>query len=270
MRGFWLFVQVAVATVLPQALVAATGKPAAGSYTAIELTRFEVARNVRFPEDYQVSLMDDLADQLENTDRFEEVLRPGEQPLHSGAPTLKLSGTVTRFTAGSQALRYLVSFGAGTTRIVARVRIADRATGQVLLERKMDGKVIVGAMGGESMEATQGLAKEVAKVVKREFFAGVPAPAARNYTLRTESPFWWGEVPLRPGEYRLRVVGSRVVLRDHLGQTLLRARVRVEKADKKFLANEVYGVVRHTAEGNACHPIVAIALGGTDTRLVLE
>jgi len=40
----------------------------------------------------------------------------------------------------------------------------------VLLDRKVDGKVVMGVMGGKSEGATNGLAKEVAKVTKEKFF----------------------------------------------------------------------------------------------------
>jgi maltose-binding protein MalE len=46
----------------------------------------------------------------------------------------------------------------------------DAATGNVLFEKDVEGKVIIGLMGGDSAGATRGLAKEVAKVTKKKFF----------------------------------------------------------------------------------------------------
>jgi len=40
----------------------------------------------------------------------------------------------------------------------------------VLVDRKMDGKVVMGAIGGSSIGATKGLAKEVVKNIKAQFF----------------------------------------------------------------------------------------------------
>ena len=45
----------------------------------------------------------------------------------------------------------------------------DRDTGEVVYTAKADGKVWIGFFGGNSMGATKGLAKEVAKVTKKKF-----------------------------------------------------------------------------------------------------
>jgi curli biogenesis system outer membrane secretion channel CsgG len=83
---------------------------------------------------------------------------------------LKLNGTVTHYDKGSRAKRYLVGFGAGKTKIVAHITVADKETGEVLFEDDVDGKVVMGGMGGDSLGATRGLAKEVAGKIKESFF----------------------------------------------------------------------------------------------------
>jgi hypothetical protein len=140
-------------------------------YQQIEITGFEVKQGVEFPPDYLADLTNELVTQMKETEKFREVSRAGEAPAGSDALALRLSGTVTEFKAGSRAVRYLVGFGAGRTKVKARVKFTDRATGAVLYEGDVDGKVIMGVFGGDSRGATRGLAKEVAKVARQQFFS---------------------------------------------------------------------------------------------------
>ncbi len=160
---------------LSMLLVLSLASPAAekitkGKFAAIEVVKFDVREGIQFPPDYQVLLVEDLIKQLENSKKFKQVIRTGENPADAAAPALKLTGTITEYKAGSRAKRYLVGFGAGKTKVVAQVQFVDRTTGSVLLDRKVDGKVIIGVIGGDSRGATNGLAKEVSKVAKDTFF----------------------------------------------------------------------------------------------------
>lgn len=138
-------------------------------YKAVAIFHFDVKEGVEFPTDYLVTLTEELTTQLRETKKFKEVLREGETSSESAASTLKLVGTVTKFDAGSRAKRYLIGFGAGKTKIVAHVKFVDAATGDVLFEDDVDGKVIMGFAGGDSVGATRGLAKEVATKAKQQF-----------------------------------------------------------------------------------------------------
>jgi hypothetical protein len=77
---------------------------------------------------------------------------------------------VKEYKAGSRAKRYLIGFGAGKTKVVADVKFIDMQTQQVVFEKQVDGKVMIGVLGGDSMGAANGLAKEIAKVTKKQFF----------------------------------------------------------------------------------------------------
>ncbi|MEW6209626.1 MAG: DUF4410 domain-containing protein [Acidobacteriota bacterium] len=138
-------------------------------YKGIEVVRFEIKDGVQLPPDYLITLTEELVKQMQETKKFAEVLREGETPADQTS-ALKLTGTVTEFKPGSRAKRYLIGFGAGKTKIVAHIKFVDRATGEVLFEDDVDGKVIMGGMGGDSIGATRGLAKEVAKVASKQFF----------------------------------------------------------------------------------------------------
>lgn len=140
-----------------------------GQYQNIEVMRFDTLNGIDFPPDYLATMMEELVRELTATSRFQQVLRQGETPAEANTPTVELVGTVTEFNKGNRAVRYVVGFGAGKTKVKAHVRFVDSATGHILLEKDVDGKVWIGFIGGESIGATRGLAKEVAKVAKRSF-----------------------------------------------------------------------------------------------------
>lgn len=251
--------------ILPSALVAGQGDKIRAKYTCIEMTSFDVREGVQFPPAYRISLLEDLVEQLENTNRFEDVLRPGEQPSPADVPTVKLTGTITEFEAGSRAKRYLIGFGAGATKLIAQVQFVDRASGGLLLDCMVNSKVTTGGVGGESIGVTQGLAKEVAKVINRRLFAGVPSPRVKTYSIKLYENCLLGTSTLEPGEYRFRLAGSRVVVRNVAGKNIARAKVRLEKSGTKFTGTTISGT-----KTNGRRRIEEIRLGASDTKLVFE
>ena len=146
-------------------------KQVKGKYNAIEVTRFDIQKDVeKFDAAWLMTLTEELVKQLQETNKFKQILREGEMPAEAGAPTLKLVGTIIKFKPGSRAARYMVGFGAGSTVVKAHIKIIDKSSGEVLFEDDVDGKVVMGVIGGESVGATRGLAKEVASKTKKQFF----------------------------------------------------------------------------------------------------
>jgi hypothetical protein len=142
-------------------------------YQNIEVTRFDVAAGNEVPPEYLDELAKDVANQLRDTKKFKQVIRAGETAPVAADPaasTLRLTGTITKFKKGSRAKRYLVGFGAGATKMIVHVKFADASTGEVLFEDDVDGKVFIGLFGGDSKGATNGVAKDIGKVAKKEFF----------------------------------------------------------------------------------------------------
>ena len=78
---------------------------------------------------------------------------------------LLLRGKIVEFTRGSQAMRYLVGFGAGKGKIVALCYFVDKESGEVIWERQVDGRVI--GFGQPTEGGIQGLAREVAKRIRK-------------------------------------------------------------------------------------------------------
>lgn len=146
-----------------------SGNTTEKKYQYVQVNRFDVQPGVDFPPDYQLTIVEDLNKEIEKIKGVKQVLRDGE-PLPEEQPVLLITGTITKYKKGNQAERYLVSFGAGATVIDAHIKCYDVATKEVLLEQDVDGKVVMGVMGGKSEGANNGLAKEIAKDVKKTFF----------------------------------------------------------------------------------------------------
>jgi len=140
-----------------------------GKYQNIEVMRFETKEGVNFPPDWQVALTDALVKQVTDIKKFGQVLREGETAQKADALALRLTGVVTEYKPGSRAKRYMLP-GAGATKIKAHIKVLDRSSSAVLFEDDVDGKVVMGVVGGESMGAANGLAKEVATKLRQRFF----------------------------------------------------------------------------------------------------
>jgi hypothetical protein len=102
------------------------------------------------------------------TKLVEEPLNPGIEDSLAYS-TIRLIGTVTKFNEGSKSARYWIGLGAGRARLVAHIKFVD-LNGNVLFEKDVDGNVTMGTFGGDPLGATRGLAKEIGKVAKKQFF----------------------------------------------------------------------------------------------------
>jgi hypothetical protein len=158
---------------------------------SIEVERFDVKEGIDFPASSVDVIMTEIVDELTKLKKFRQVrattvlASPAKPAAETGTTTsapetdptpekanagLLLTGTITKYKPGNRAMRYFVGFGAGTTRIVASIKLVEKATGKVILEQDVDGKVIIGLFGGDSSGAARGLASGVARVTKKAVF----------------------------------------------------------------------------------------------------
>jgi len=157
------------------AAAAATTTPEKGKYQNAEVIPFTAQQDVQMTPEQLKALTDTVVKELSDIKKFKQVSLEGAAPAAGAdasapAPTLKVTGTVTKFKAGSRAKRYFVSFGAGKTKVIATVRFIDRETGNVLHEFTADGDVSLGLFGGSSDGARSELARDVAKTAKKKLF----------------------------------------------------------------------------------------------------
>jgi hypothetical protein len=167
MRSAAIVVLLVLAALVARQESATAGGPRT-QYDAVAITPFTVADGLDVPSDYLVSLMQDIVSEVQKTKKFRQV-HLGDDVSESESGLLRISGNITQFDKGNRAARYFVGFGAGRSKIQARVTFTDAKTHQLLLEDDVDGKVVMGAFGGDGRGATRGLAKELAKLAKRRF-----------------------------------------------------------------------------------------------------
>jgi hypothetical protein len=149
------------------ALPADNGAVGRNTYQTLVVMPLEFEPGAELPNEYRENILFDIRSHLTKAGLFQKVL--AEDQVASAVPesTLHLITTITKYNRGSQAKRYFIGFGAGQTKIVAKIRYVEPATGKTVFERQVDGKVVMGILGGDSKGATNGLAKEVAKVTKK-------------------------------------------------------------------------------------------------------
>ena len=172
----WVFGIVLLAT-LPGLAQDVKNSSAQTMGKSIEVSKFDIKEGVKFPEIDRDTMMTEIVDELTKLKKFSEIKGPATAAAAAttettGQPTswILLTGTVTKYQPGSRTTRYLVGPFGGKTKVVASIKLIEKDTGKVLLEKDVDGKVIIGLFGGNSNGATRGLAIEVAKVTKKTVF----------------------------------------------------------------------------------------------------
>ena len=88
--------------------------------------------------------------------------------------------------------------------------------------------------------------------------------SAKTYSFSVDRTTQIGTTELKPGEYKVKVDGTQVVLIDRAGHQI-ETTAKVEPADHKFMAT---AVTISTQDGGA--KILAIELGGSTTKVVFE
>ncbi len=117
---------------------------------------------------------------LRDTGLFTRVVNLSETEFPAGTGrALRLRGSVTRLGRGSQAARYLVGFGAGSTRAQAEMHFVDAQSGRVWLvtaDRRLGS---IGLFGGNSedflKESFDDMARDFAKFLVRLSKGEAPA-----------------------------------------------------------------------------------------------
>jgi hypothetical protein len=140
-------------------------KPLAG-YSTLIIEKFKVepaAVKAGFLEEQVPVMQAEIISQLIEKGIFDQIVdasnpppaRPGTQPPPEDSKAkLILSGTVTEFTPGSQAERYLVGFGAGAAKLKMHFAFQDAATGKDILFTDHQHKFWIGVFGGSKNKAT--------------------------------------------------------------------------------------------------------------------
>src|SRR5262245_58531839 len=136
-------------------------------YQSIEIQQFDVKQGIKFPDDYLTSLNNDLQTQLQKLNIYNVRMSDGSQTPDEN--TMRITGQIVEYEPGSKTARALFGMLAGSTKVKAHIQVLDAADGSVLFEDDVDGKVTYWSPDQDSKGATEGLAKEVAKKIKKRF-----------------------------------------------------------------------------------------------------
>jgi hypothetical protein len=116
------------------------------------------------PAEFQVSLYENLIDQLQKRAVFQSVYRDGDQNAKTAVDLITLQCSVVKFNKGSETLRQVTTI-AGASSITLRCRFVDKA-GNSLLERDITGKV---RFFGGNLKITSDFAKKAAAIADENF-----------------------------------------------------------------------------------------------------
>jgi len=148
-------------------------------YPVIAVERFPVAKSEikdegdqRFADSMAAFYQSELVRRLRETGLFSRVVNLSETDFTADASkALRLRGSITRLGRGSQAARYLVGFGAGSTRAQAETHFVDAESGQVMMvtaDRRLGS---MGVFGGDDedflKESFNDMARDLAKFLVR-------------------------------------------------------------------------------------------------------
>jgi hypothetical protein len=125
---------------------------------------------VTLPAEFQVSLYENLIQQLQKNGGFHRVYREGDRSAADASNLIVLHSTVRGFKQGSEMARDVTTV-AGATSITVHCEFTDQ-DGQLLLARDVKGKV---RFFGGNLKATYDFAKKAAAVARENF-----SPAAGN------------------------------------------------------------------------------------------
>ena len=158
-----------------------SGRLLAG-YTVLVLQAFKVAPAAEKAgiDDANAKLLQAaLLLKLREKKLFDEVVDGAPAPDSSAQPSaaasqprrLIASGTITDFTPGSRAERYLVGFGAGAAKLKVQFVLQDAASGEELLRVDDHRTYWAGTFGGSKSDATtqtaEGMAQSLTNDIKK-------------------------------------------------------------------------------------------------------
>lgn len=146
-------------------LRAQSGPTQAMKASAIQVLMIQ-SDEIKLPADFQLSLYENLIQQLQKQGGFQHVYRDGDHNAASATDLVVLHSTVRGFKKGSEMARNVTTV-AGKTSIDVHCQFTDKE-GKTVLERDLNGKV---RFFGGNLRATLDFAKKAAKLSHDNFGA---------------------------------------------------------------------------------------------------
>lgn len=140
---------------------AQTAPPPVKKVSAIQVLMIQ-SEEVKLPAEFQISLYENLIQQLQKQGGFEHIYRDGDKS--ATGDVVILHSTVRGFKKGSEMARQVTTV-AGKTSIDVHCQFTDK-DGATVLEHDLNGKVRF--LGG-NLRATLDFAKKAAKLTRENF-----------------------------------------------------------------------------------------------------
>jgi hypothetical protein len=137
-----------------------SGKVNASAITVMMIESDEI----KLPAEFQISLYENLIQQLQKKSGFQHVYREGDRNSVGAPELIILHSTVRGFKMGSEMARQVTTVS-GATSISVHCEFTDKS-GQLLLARDIKGKV---RFFGGNLKATYDFAKKATNVVNENF-----------------------------------------------------------------------------------------------------
>jgi hypothetical protein len=122
------------------------------------------SNEISLPAEFQVSLYEDLINELKNKGGLPHVYRDGDRNADGASDLIVLHTTLRGFKEGSEKLRQVTTV-AGATSITVHCAFTDK-DGKTLLEQDLKGNV---RFFGANLRATFDFAKKTAQLTKENF-----------------------------------------------------------------------------------------------------
>lgn len=152
-------------------------------FDCVEVKRFEVgsgfitskqdARAATIPAEKLGSMQRAVAGEIPEKIRgyLSTLVAEGSPQCPDPARALVLSGRITDFKAGNQALRYWVGFGAGAQKFGVLVRATRKSDGALVGEGEVIDRKVGGWVGGQAEKGLEDFAEKVAGFLKESLRA---------------------------------------------------------------------------------------------------
>jgi len=156
-------------------LQAQPGQPARINASAIRVMMIQ-SDEIKLPAEFQVSLYENLMQELQKKGGFQHVYREGDRNSADAPNLIILHGTVRGFKKGSEMARDVTTV-AGATSIRVHCEFTDKG-GQLLLARDISGRV---RFFGGNLKATYDFAKKAAIVAHENVSPVAGGPANERF-----------------------------------------------------------------------------------------
>lgn len=161
--GTTITVLLLCALATPPKFRAQAAPPPAKKASAIQVLMIQ-SDEIKLPAEFQISLYENLIQQLEKQGGFQHVYREGDHNADGAADLIVLHSNVRGFKKGSEMARNVTTVS-GKTSIDIHCQFTDK-DGKSVLERDLNGKV---HFFGGNLRATLDFAKKAAKLAHDNF-----------------------------------------------------------------------------------------------------